>query len=327
MQRSGVLSDTSIIDKCVYAELPIPVSQYTNVMGVQKSSVFVTRQPKDYRAPPQIIPYYVAKNAAQGTGMSKLLSQKMIEQDLKARMSQTGSFDVLKGPPLLVGSSTQDFRVKNIQKMIQVVERPAPKPPEMVYQMPGRNTRSQENAISRMVALSNARVRVPGFSAPGSSLVSGITTEVDASTLKQSTASGVSLYARSIASKASTASSGGTVTDPYVARVLPFNRAEAEERGLAGPSTVIQPDPALRDSFGPLQQQMLAQTIRYVNNPIMRSDETFSYGQRQLRSGSTQETGFGIPSLPLERVPVQARGQAGPQLIQPAKAAPPPGEA
>ena len=321
-------------------------------MGVQKSSVFVSRQAKEFRAPPQVIPAYVAKNASKRGGVNRIIGQRLIEQDMKARMSSAGSFDVLKGAPLLVGSKTQDFRQKNITKMIEVVERPKPQAVEYKSEIPGNNTFSQPYTVSRILALSNAQVRIPGLSAAGSSEVSGITTEMDApSTVRlasrgsgstgsrtasaysgitdRSSVSGQSVSDMSVASKesASTVASGGTVTNPYVARVLPFNRAEAMERGLPGTSTTIRTDPALRDSFGPQQQQMLAETIRNVNNPIMRTDETFVYAQRQLRSGSTQETGVGSPSLSLERVPVQARGQAGPQLTQPAKAPAPPDDA
>tara|TARA_R110002072_G_scaffold61952_1_gene155437 strand:+ start:3334 stop:4296 length:963 start_codon:yes stop_codon:yes gene_type:complete len=312
MQRSGVLSDASIISKCVYAELPIPVSQYTNVMGVEKSSVFVTRKPKDYRAPLQIIPAYVAKNKAQKSGMNKLLSQKLIEQEMKTSMNKPGSYDVLKGAPLLVGSSTQNFHVKNIQKMIQVVNRPYPTPraPEMFYQMPGRNTFVQENASSRMIALSNARTRVPGLNAAGTSIVSGITTEIDDDTTislasrrsaPASTYSGISDMSSSV--------SGLSVSD-----------MGSSVSGLSVPdmsTTSSQPNLSLTSSFGPLQQQMLATTIRETNQPILRQSRISS-----MFSVKKQSAEAGPSSL--ERVPVQARGQAGPQLIQPAKAPPPP---
>jgi len=338
MQRSGVLSDASIISKCVYAELPIPVSQYTNVMGVEKSSVFVTRKPKDYRAPLQIIPAYVAKNKAQESGMNKLLSQKLIEQEMKASMNKPGSYNVLKGAPLLVGSSTQNFHVKNIQKMIQVVNRPYPTPraPEMFYQMPGRNTFVQENASSRMIALSNARTRVPGLTAAGASIVSGITTEIDDDTTislasrrsAPASYSGISNRSSSVSglsiSDMSTSVSGlsysGISNRSSSVSGLSISDMSTSVSGLSDSdmsTTASQPNLSLTSSFGPLQQQMLATTIRETNQPILRQSRISS-----MFSVKKQSAEAGPSSL--ERVPVQPRGQAGPQLIQPAKAPPPP---
>ena len=280
-------------------------------MGVEKSSVFVTRKPKDYRAPIPIIPAYVAKNKAQESGMNKLLSQKLIEQEMKASMNKPGSYDVLKGAPLLVGSSTQNFHVKNIQKMIQVVNRPYPTPraPEMFYQMPGRNTFVQENASSRMIALSNARTRVPGLTAAGASIVSGITTEIDDDTT-------ISLASR----RSAPASYSGISNRSSSVSGLSISDMSTSVSGLSDSdmsTTASQPNLSLTSSFGPLQQQMLATTIRETNQPILRQSRISS-----MFSVKKQSAEAGPSSL--ERVPVQPRGQAGPQLIQPAKAPPPP---
>ena len=334
MQRTGVLSDSHVLEECADATFPIPASQYDNVFGPEKSSVFVHRQPKGYRAPPQTTMEYVAKNKASGGGTGRILAQNLAEENMRSLMQRPGAFNSLQPPPLLAGSLTQNFRVQNIAKMTKVVERPKQQAIENVRSQTSGGVSTQPHVVSRILALSNAQVPPPaGFSSTsGSTIVlplrNTVTSNATASTGQsisdKSTRSNMSVSGMSSVSKDSRSSISSDGTGVGVSRAMPFNDTDAMERGLAGPSAIIRQDPALRGSFGAEQQRMLAETIRDVNNPILRTDETFTYTQRQLRSGSTQETGMGSPSLSLERPEVQPRGQAGPSSSQPPKAQPPP---
>lgn len=328
------MSDEHVLEECADATFPIPASQYNNVFGPEKSSVFVHRQPKGYRAPPQTTMEYVAKNKSSGGGTGRILGQNLIEDNMRNLMRNPGTFDSLKPPPLLTGSLTQNFRVKNISKMTKPVDRPKQQAVETDRsQLPG-NVSTQPHVVSRILALSNAQVPPPtGFSSDSTtvlplrnSVTSNITSSGSGRSVSdRSSRSGTSVsdVSNSMASSYSDDTSTGPSTGAQ--RSPTFSTPDDMERGFAGPSSSNIQDPALLGSFGPAQQRLLTETIREVNNPVLRQTSVNSfYQQRQLRSGTTQETDMGSPSLSLERPQVQARGQAGPSSSQPPKAAPPP---
>jgi hypothetical protein len=316
MQRTGVLSDKSIYEKCANATMPIPIAQLSNVFGEKRSNIFMSRQLKGFRAPQTTTPEVVAKNRAQAQGQQRVEERKLVIDRLTASMQKPGSFDILNPPPILEGSLTQNFRAQNLSKMIKVVERPKQQQVEAEKSDIIRGVQSQPHVVSRILALSNART--PGLTT-STQMARSSTASSSASS---SMAEGVTAVGSATKSLASTASSVGT--EPGQSRAQPYTPSAAIQRGLVTPSSTIRQDPALRGSISPAQQQLLYQTIRQINNPIMRSDERFEYAQRQLRSGASQRTGTGVaPQMTTERVAVQARGR-GPSITQPAKAPPPP---
>lgn len=169
MNRTGVLSDTSIREKSLNNFFPVPTQSVRNVMGPKDPSVFVSRREKFFRAQPQVIPQFIAENGAKGDGMGRTIARDMILKDVQEKTKMKGNYDSLKPAPLLRGSLTQNFTRKNLRRMLEVVERPQR---EAVYSMQAPIGRShlQPHTVSRILTLGNTSAVLPPGGAPASSV-------------------------------------------------------------------------------------------------------------------------------------------------------------
>ena len=93
--------------------------------SVQRNLVYLSadnRKDIEHRHKPLWNMWQKTSRRVGGTG--RILGQNLIEDNMRNLMRNPGTFDSLKPPPLLTGSLTQNFRVKNINKMTKAVDRP-----------------------------------------------------------------------------------------------------------------------------------------------------------------------------------------------------------
>ena len=124
MQRSGILSDQTILGDCASLQFPVNPGKRHNFVPNPAGTVLASVRPgKEFLAPPQIVPLYVAENAAKSNGTSRDFELSLLEEDALKKLKGSTNYSVLGGAPQRASSLTQDARNRNLEQMAQIVPR------------------------------------------------------------------------------------------------------------------------------------------------------------------------------------------------------------
>lgn len=152
MQRTGVLSDEYLLENCV-EEFPVRIDKVPNIQGARQPSAFVNRAEKGFRAPPQLIPLYVAENGAAGVGEDRELAKRLIIEDIRAKSKAPGDYNAaLAPPPLLRSALVENLTDSNLPRMLKVQKQMSQNVAENIV---GLREQFQPQKVSRLLALGN----------------------------------------------------------------------------------------------------------------------------------------------------------------------------
>ena len=276
MRRTGVLSDEYLLENCV-DEFPVRIDKVPNIQGARQPSAFVNRAEKGFRAPPQLIPLYVAENGAGGTGEDRELAKKLILDDIRQKSKAPGDYNAaLAPPPLLRSGLVENLTDANLPRMLRVQKQ---MPKNVAENIPGLRDQFQPQVVSRLLALGNVRTPV----------LTGAPSQQSAST-----------------------TSSSEEPPPMTPTQLQPQSMETPMQAPMRLDPAVRE--TIRSPWYSQTVAMMERTVREMNNPFQ--NRQFEFATRRLRSGATQETGMGVaPGEVTERHVTPATGQPGTSQI------------